>query len=230
MIDLYTFPTPNGRKVSIMLEELGLPYKVHVIDILKNEQFAPDFLKISPNNKIPAMVDPDGPGGKPISLFESGAILIYLAEKSGKLMPQEPRGRYNVLEWLMFQMASVGPMLGQAHHFRRYAPDQIQYAIDRYTNEARRIYNVIDKRLGEVPYLAGEYSIADIATYPWLRPYRWQGQELENFPNLKRWYDGLEQRPAVQKGCAVMAEHLHSQKPDKESWQTLFGTKQYEKR
>jgi len=230
MIDVYFWMTPNGYKVTIALEELGLPYNVIPINIGKGDQFKQEFLKISPNNKIPAMVDPDGPGGKPISLFESGAILIYLAEKSGKLMPQEPRGRYNVLEWLMFQMASVGPMLGQAHHFRRYAPDQIQYAIDRYTNEARRIYNVIDKRLGEVPYLAGEYSIADIATYPWLRPYRWQGQELENFPNLKRWYDGLEQRPAVQKGCAVMAEHLHSQKPDKESWQTLFGTKQYEKR
>jgi len=230
MIDVYFWMTPNGYKVTIALEELGLPYNVIPINIGKGDQFKQEFLKISPNNKIPAMVDPDGPGGKPISLFESGAILIYLAEKSGKLMPQEPRGRYNVLEWLMFQMASVGPMLGQAHHFRRYAPDQIQYAIDRYTNEARRIYNVIDKRLGEVPYLAGAYSIADIATYPWLRPYRWQGQELENFPNLKRWYDGLEQRPAVQKGCAVMAEHLQSQKPDKESWQTLFGTKQYEKR
>jgi GST-like protein len=232
MIDVYFWMTPNGYKVTIALEELGMPYNVIPINIGKGDQFKPEFLKISPNNKIPAMVDSDGPGGKPISLFESGAILIYLAEKSGKLMPQEPRGRYNVLEWLMFQMASVGPMLGQAHHFRRYAPEQIQYAIDRYTNEARRIYNVIDKRLGEAPYLAGEYSIADIATYPWLRPHRWQGQELENFPNLKRWYDALEQRPAVQKGCAVMAEHLHSQsqKPDKESWQTLFGTKQYEKR
>jgi GST-like protein len=230
MIDVYFWMTPNGYKVTIALEELGMPYNVIPINIGKGDQFKPEFLKVSPNNKIPAIVDHDGPGGKPISLFESGAILIYLAEKSGKLMPQEPRGRYNVLEWLMFQMASVGPMLGQAHHFRRYAPEQIQYAIDRYTNEAKRIYNVIDKRLAEVPYLAGDYSIADIATYPWLRPHKWQGQELENFPHLKRWYDELEKRPAVQRGCAVMSEHLHSGPPDKESWQTLFGDKQYEKR
>jgi GSH-dependent disulfide-bond oxidoreductase len=230
MIDVYFWMTPNGYKVTIALEELGMPYNVIPINIGKGDQFKPEFLKVSPNNKIPAIVDHEGPGGKPISLFESGAILIYLAEKSGKLMPQEPRGRYNVLEWLMFQMASVGPMLGQAHHFRRYAPDQIQYAIDRYTNEAKRIYNVIDKRLAEVPYLAGDYSIADIATYPWLRPHKWQGQELENFPHLKRWYDELEKRPAVQRGCAVMSEHLHSGPPDKESWQTLFGAKQYEKR
>ena len=213
MIDVYFWMTPNGYKVTIALEELGMPYNVIPINIGKGDQFKPEFLKVSPNNKIPAMVDSDGPGGKPISLFESGAILIYLAEKSGKLMPKEPRGRYNVLEWLMFQMASVGPMLGQAHHFRRYAPEQIQYAIDRYTNEAKRIYNVIDKRLAEVPYLAGDYSIADIATYPWLRPHKWQGQELENFPHLKRWYDELEKRPAVQKGCAVMAEHLHQGRP-----------------
>jgi GST-like protein len=230
MIDVYFWMTPNGYKVTIALEELGLPYNVIPINIGKGDQFKPDFLKVSPNNKIPALVDHDGPGGQPISIFESGAILIYLAEKGGKLMPKDPRGRYNVLEWLMFQMASVGPMLGQAHHFRRYAPDQIQYAIDRYTNEAKRIYNVIDKRLAEVPYLAGDYSIADIATYPWLRPHRWQGQELENFPHLKRWYDELEQRPAVKKGCAVMEEHLHHGPPSKESWQTLFGTKQYEKR
>jgi GST-like protein len=230
MIDVYFWMTPNGYKVTIALEELGMPYNVIPINIGKGDQFKPEFLKVSPNNKIPAIVDPDGPGGKPISLFESGAILIYLAEKSGKLMPKEPRGRYNVLEWLMFQMASVGPMLGQAHHFRRYAPEQIQYAIDRYTNEAKRIYNVIDKRLAEVPYFAGDYSIADIATYPWLRPHKWQGQELENFPHLKRWYDELEKRPAVQRGCAVMSEHLHSGPPDKESWQTLFGAKQYEKR
>jgi GST-like protein len=230
MIDVYFWMTPNGYKVTIALEELGMPYNVIPINIGKGDQFKPEFLKVSPNNKIPAIVDHDGPGGKPISLFESGAILIYLAEKSGKLMPKEARGRYNVLEWLMFQMASVGPMLGQAHHFRRYAPEQIQYAIDRYTNEAKRIYNVIDKRLAEVPYLAGDYSIADIATYPWLRPHKWQGQELENFPHLKRWYDELEKRPAVQRGCAVMSEHLHSGPPDKESWQTLFGDKQYEKR
>jgi GSH-dependent disulfide-bond oxidoreductase len=230
MLDLYFWTTPNGYKVTIALEELGLPYNVIPINIGKGDQFKPEFLKISPNNKIPALVDPEGPGGKPISLFESGAILIYLAEKTGRLMPKEVRGRYNVLEWLMFQMASVGPMLGQAHHFRRYAPEQIQYAIDRYTNEARRIYNVIDKRLAEVPYLAGDYSIADIATYPWLRPHRWQGQNLEDFPHLKRWYDEIEKRPAVQKGCAVMSEQLQQGPPDKESWNVLFGDKQYERR
>lgn len=232
MIDVYFWVTPNGYKVTIALEELGLPYNVVPINIGKGDQFKPEFLAISPNNKIPAIVDHDGPDGKPISIFESGAILIYLAERTGRLMPKDARGRYSVLEWLMFQMASVGPMLGQAHHFRRYAPEQIQYAIDRYTNEARRIYNVIDKRLDKMPYLAGDYSIADIATYPWLRPHRWQGQALEDFPNLRRWYDEIEKRPAVQKGLAVMEEQIKKSRPtdDKESWQTLFGAKQYEKR
>jgi GSH-dependent disulfide-bond oxidoreductase len=176
MIDVYFWPTPNGHKVTVALEELELPYNVIPINIGKGDQFKSEFLKISPNNKMPAIVDSDGPGGKPISIFESGTILIYLAEKTGRLMPTDARGRYKVLEWLMFQMASVGPMLGQVHHFRRYAPEQIQYAIDRYTNEAKRIYGVIDKRVGDVLYLAGEYSIADIATYPWLRPHKLQGQ------------------------------------------------------
>jgi GSH-dependent disulfide-bond oxidoreductase len=175
-------------------------------------------------------VDPEGPGGKPISIFESGAILIYIAEKTGRLMPTDARGRYKVLEWLMFQMASVGPMLGQAHHFRRYAPEQIQYAIDRYTNEAKRIYGVIDKRVGDVPYLAGEYSMADIATYPWLKLHKLQGQNLEDFPNLKRWYEAIEARPAVQKGMAVMANGPGLQLNDKETFSILFGAKQYERR
>jgi GSH-dependent disulfide-bond oxidoreductase len=230
MIDVYFWTTPNGYKVTIALEELGLPYNVIPINIGKGDQFKPEFLKISPNNKIPAIVDHEGSGGKPLSLFESGAILIYLADKTGRLMPKDGQGHYSVLEWLMFQMASVGPMLGQAHHFRRYAPEQIQYAVDRYTNEARRIYNVIDKRLSAVPYLAGEYSIADIATYPWLRPHRWQGQDLEDFPHLKRWYDEIEKRPAVQKGCAVLQEQLQQRTPDKESWDILFGAKQFERR
>jgi GSH-dependent disulfide-bond oxidoreductase len=230
MIDVYFWTTPNGYKVTIALEELGLPYNVIPINIGKGDQFKPEFLKISPNNKIPAIVDHEGSGGKPLSLFESGAILIYLADKTGRLMPKDRQGHYSVLEWLMFQMASVGPMLGQAHHFRRYAPEQIQYAVDRYTNEARRIYNVIDKRLSAVPYLAGEYSIADIATYPWLRPHRWQGQDLEDFPHLKRWYDEIEKRPAVQKGCAVLQEQLQQRTPDKESWDILFGAKQFERR
>jgi GST-like protein len=230
MIDVYFWPTPNGHKVTVALEELELPYNVIPINIGKGDQFKSEFLKISPNNKIPAIVDSDGPGGKPISIFESGTILIYLAEKTGRLMPTDARGRYKVLEWLMFQMASVGPMLGQVHHFRRYAPEQIQYAIDRYTNEAKRIYGVIDKRVGDVLYLAGEYSIADIATYPWLRPHKLQGQNLEDFPNLKRWYEAIEARPAVRKGMAVMADGPTLQPNDKETFSILFGAKQYERR
>ena len=230
MIDVYFWPTPNGHKVTIALEELRLPYNLIPINIGKGDQFKSEFLKISPNNKMPGMVDPDRPGGKPISIFESGAILIYLAEKTGRLTPTDARGRYNVLEWLMFQMASVGPMLGQAHHFRRYAPEQIQYAIDRYTNEAKRIYSVIDKRVGDVPYLAVEYSIADIATYPWLKLHKLQGQRLEDFPNLKRWYEAIEARPAVQKGMAVMAGGPALQPNDKETFSVLFGAKQYERR
>jgi GST-like protein len=234
MIDLYFWITPNGYKVSILLEELGWKYNVIPVNIGKGEQFKPDFLKISPNNRIPAMVDHDGPGGQPIAIFESGAMLMYLAEKSGgQFMPQDTRQRYNVIQWLMFQMASVGPMLGQAHHFRRYAPEQIQYAIDRYTNEAKRIYGVIDKRVAETGYLAGEYSIADMATYPWLRPHNWQGQKLEDFPHLKRWYDAIEARPAVQRGLAVMKEELErgrGAKPDPKSWEILFGKQQFEKR
>ncbi|WP_430437849.1 glutathione S-transferase family protein [Oceanibaculum nanhaiense] len=206
MIELYTWGTPNGRKVSIMLEEAGLPYNTHAVNISKDEQFAPDFLKVSPNNKIPAIVDPDGPGGKPISLFESGAILFYLAEKTGKLLPADPAGRYETMVWLMFQMAGVGPMFGQAHHFRRFAKEQVPYAIDRYTNETHRIYGVMDKRLGEVPYLAGQdYTIADVATYPWVARWEWHGIDWANYPNLKRWFDNVGARPAVQKGMAVPA-------------------------
>lgn len=204
MIELYTWGTPNGRKVSIMLEEVGLPYNTHSVNISKDEQFAPDFLKVSPNNKIPAIVDSDGPGGKKISLFESGAILFYLAEKTGKLLPADPAARYETMVWLMFQMAGVGPMFGQAHHFRRFAKEQVPYAIDRYTNETHRIYGVMDKRLGEVPYLAGqEYTIADVATYPWVARWEWHGIDWANYPNLKRWFDDVGARPAVQKGMAV---------------------------
>lgn len=204
MIDLYTWGTPNGRKVSIMLEETGLPYRVHTVDITKDEQFAPDFLAISPNNKIPAIVDQDGPEGQPLSLFESGAILFYLAEKTGQLLPSDPRGRYVTMQWLMFQMGGVGPMLGQAHHFRRFAKEQIPYAIDRYTNETRRLYGVIDRRLGESRWLAGDdYSIADIATYPWIMRHEWQGVDLAEFPNVARWAQAMGERPAVQRGMAV---------------------------
>ncbi|WP_119421506.1 glutathione binding-like protein [Desertibaculum subflavum] len=204
MIDLYTWGTPNGRKISVALEELGLPYKTFPINISKNDQFAPDFLKISPNNKIPAIVDHDGPGGKPHSIFESGAILIYLAEKTGKLMPKDPVGRSVCLQWLMFQMGGLGPMCGQAHHFRRFAPEQIPYAIKRYTDEAARLYGVMDKRLAEAKFLAGdEYSIADIASYPWIARHEWQGQDLATFPNLKRWYDAITARPATDRGFKV---------------------------
>ncbi len=239
MLDLYFWPTPNGYKITMLLEELSLKYNIVPVNIGKGDQFEPEFLKISPNNKMPALTDSEGPGGKPISIFESGAIMIYLAEKHGKFMPTEPRGRYNVLQWLMFQMGTVGPMLGQAHHFRRYAPDQIKYAIDRYTNEASRIYNVIDRRLEEGEYLAGDYSIADMATYPWLVPHKMQGQELDAYPNLKRWYEAIRSRPATQRGFAVMADTvekmraaaLERQKPhDQESWNNLFGNKQFEKR
>ncbi len=203
MIDLYTWGTPNGRKVSIMLEETGLAYRVHPIDITKDQQFAPDFLKISPNNKIPAIVDPDGPGGKPISMFESGAILIYLAEKTGRFLSAEPAARYLALQWLMFQMGGFGPMLGQAHHFRRFAKEKIPYAIDRYTTETRRLYGVLDRRLAEAEYVAGDYSIADMALYPWAARHEWQGLELDEFPNVARWFDAISDRPAVVRGMNV---------------------------
>ena len=205
MIELYTWSTPNGRKVSIMLEELGLPYNVHAINIGKNDQFTPEFIAINPNSKIPAIVDPDGPDGKPVSLMESGAILIYLAEKTGKLMPAAPRERYAALQWLMFQMGGVGPMFGQVHHFLRAAKEPVPYAIERYTKETQRLYGVLDTRLGAAPYLAGEYSIADVATYPWVARYEWHKTRLEDFPNVKRWFDAISARPAVQKGMAVPA-------------------------
>ncbi|MGD0076273.1 MAG: glutathione binding-like protein [Candidatus Binataceae bacterium] len=229
MIDLYFWPTPNGYKISIMLEEIGMAYNVIPVNIGKGDQFKPEFLEISPNNKMPAIVDHDGPGGQPYPLFESGAILLYLAEKSGQLMPSEMRARYRVIQWLMFQMGGLGPMLGQAHHFRRYAPEQIQYAIDRYTNEARRLYNVLDKQLAKNQYVAGEYSIADIAIYPWLIPHKWQGMELEDFPNVKRWFDAIAARPAVQRGVAVLADKLNRGPMDPKAHEMLFGKQQYEK-
>ncbi len=203
MIDLYTWTTPNGRKVQIMLEECGLAYNVHSINIGKNEQFAPDFLKISPNNKIPAIVDSEGPNGKSISLFESGAILMYLAEKTGKFWPQDMPTKYLVMQWLMFQMGGFGPMLGQAHHFLKFAPEKIPYAMKRYGDEAKRLYGVIDKRLGEAEYLAGDYSIADIATFPWAQSFAMQGIDFADYPNVKRWFDAILARPAVQRGIAV---------------------------
>jgi GST-like protein len=203
MIDLYTWSTPNGRKVSIMLEETGLKYGVFPIDITKSQQFAEDFVRINPNSKIPAIVDHDGPGGKPFPLFESGAILIYLADKTGKFLPEEPLAHYRTLQWLMFQMGGVGPMFGQAHHFLRAAPEKIQYGIDRYTKEARRLYGVMDGRLKNSEYLAGEYTIADIATYPWVARHEWHLVNLADFPHVKRWYAAIGARPAVKKGMAV---------------------------
>lgn len=205
MIDLYTWKTPNGRKISVMLEETGLPYRVHPIDIGRDEQFSEEFLRINPNNKIPAIVDPDGPDGKPITLFESGAILVYLAGKTGKLLPTDTRGKYIALQWLMFQMGGVGPMFGQVHHFLRAAPEEVPYAIERYTKEKDRLYGVLDQRLGEVEYLAGEYSIADIATYPWVSRHDWQKTDLNRYPNVQRWYETIGARPAVQRGMAVPA-------------------------
>lgn len=205
MIDLYTWSTPNGRKVSIMLEETGLPYNVHPINIGKNDQFKPEFISISPNSKIPAIVDPVGPDRRPISLMESGAILIYLAEKTGMFIPQDRVGRYVVLQWLMFQMGGVGPMFGQVHHFLRAAKEEVPYAIERYTKETQRLYGVLDQRLGDHEYLADEYSIADIATYPWVARHEWHKTRLDDFPNVQRWFDAISQRPAVKKGMAVPA-------------------------
>ncbi len=231
MIDVFFWPTPNGYKVTVMCEEVGLKYNIVPVNIGAGDQFKPEFLKISPNNRMPAIIDHDGPDGKPIAIFESGAILMYLAEKTGKLMPSDPRGKYNVLQWLMFQMASVGPMLGQAHHFRVYAPEKLEYAINRYTNEAKRIYNVIDKQLSQSSYIAGDYSIADIAIYPWLVPHNMQGQNLDDFPHLKKWYADLRARPAVAAGFAAMADQLKNRPPtqDTKAWNTLFGNKQFEK-
>jgi GST-like protein len=230
MIDLYYWPTPNGHKVSIFLEETATPYRVVPVNIRKGEQFAPDFLKISPNNRMPAIVDTDGPDGKPISIFESGAILLYLAEKTGKLLPKETRGRYAVIEWLMFQMAGVGPMFGQAGHFRNAAPEKIPYAIERYTKETHRLSDVMNKRLGEAAFLGGDYSIADIATYPWVvAVMRHEPAEIDARPNLKRWIDAISERPAVKKGMAVMADMPATPLTDEEK-SILYGNKQFEKR
>ena len=229
-IELHTWNTPNGRKISVALEEMGLPYKVIPVNITKGEQMAPGFLVISPNNKIPAIVDPDGPGGKRVSVFESGAILLYLAAKTGRFLPVDARGRWTTLEWLMFQMGGVGPMLGQAHHFRLYAPEKIAYAIDRYSNEAKRLYGVIDKRLASHAFIAGdEYTIADISIFPWLRSWKNQGIVLDEYPTLKRWFDAVAARPAVQRGVEVLAG-LRKPLQDDKAREMLFGAQQYQRR
>ena len=204
-IELYYWPTPNGWKISIMLEECGLPYTVRSVNIGKGDQFKPDFLAISPNNKMPAIVDPDGPGGEPISIFESGAILQYLGRKTGRFYPTDERRRVEVDQWLFWQMGGFGPMLGQAHHFRIYAPEKLPYAIDRYTNETNRLYGVLDRRLAGRDFVAGEYSIADMAIFPWAKLWERQGQDIEQFPNVRRWLDANLARPAVQRGLAVNA-------------------------
>jgi GSH-dependent disulfide-bond oxidoreductase len=234
MIDVYSWPTPNGHKVHIMLEEcgykLGRDWRAIPINIGKGDQFTPEFLKISPNNKIPAMVDPNGPDGKPISMMESGAILLYLASRTGKFLPKTDRAKFEMMEWLMFQMGGVGPMLGQAHHFRIYAPEKIEYAVNRYTNEAKRLYGVMNRRLSANKFIAGNtYTIADIAIFPWLCSWQNQGIDWADYPHLKAWFDKIAARPAVMRGVAVLAD-LRKPITDDKARDVLFGASQYQKR
>jgi GST-like protein len=230
MIDLYSWTTPNGHKIHIMLEETGLEYRVHGVDIRAGDQFKPAFLKISPNNRIPAIVDHEGPDGRPLSLFESGAILIYLAGKTGRFLPRDLHDRYAALQWLMWQMGGVGPMFGQANHFRRYATEKIPYAIERYTNESRRLTRILNHRLGDARYLAGtEYSIADMAVFPWLRGSERRGVDLGEFPHVMRWFDEIAARPAVQRGLQVLGEVVGAPL-DARARDIMFGKAQFERR
>ena len=234
MIDVYSWATPNGHKVHIMLEECGLrlnrDWRAIPVNIGTGDQFAPEFLRISPNNKIPALVDPHGPDGKPISVFESGAILVYLAAKTGKFMPRSDRAKFEVLQWLMFQMGGVGPMLGQNHHFRLYAPEKIDYAINRYTNEAKRLYGVMDKQVSKTKFIAGNtYTIADMAIFPWLRNWQNQGIDWAEYPHLKNWFDTIAARPAVQRGVQVLAD-LRKPITDDKAREMLFGKQQFLRR
>jgi GSH-dependent disulfide-bond oxidoreductase len=226
-IELHVWPTPNAYKISIFLEEAGLPYAVHLVNIGKGEQFQPGFLKIAPNNRMPAIVDPDGPGGHPISVFESGAILQYLGRKTGKFYPSDERARVAVDQWLMWQMGGLGPMAGQCHHFRHYAPEKIQYGIDRYTNEVNRLYGVLNRQLEGKDYICGEFSIADMASFPWVRPYERQGQTIEEFPNLKAWLARMEARPAVKRALDLAKEQQGNVdlSKDDEARKVLFGQK-----
>jgi GSH-dependent disulfide-bond oxidoreductase len=224
-IELHYWPTPNGWKITIMLEELGAPYELSYVNIGKGEQFEPSFLAIAPNNRMPAIVDPEGPDGKPISVFESGAILMYLGRKFGRFYPQSERERVEVEQWLMWQMGGLGPMAGQAHHFRQYAPEKVPYAIDRYTNEVNRLYGVMNKRLADREFLAGDYSIADMACIGWVVPYERQGQNLDDFPNLRRWFNAMKGRPAVVRGIDI-GKDVRAQSnlaTDKEAQKVLFG-------
>ncbi len=226
LIDLYYWPTPNGWKITIMLEELGVPYEVKYINIGKGEQFAPDFLAIAPNNRMPAIVDHDGPGGAPIPVFESGAILQYLGRKFKKFYPvEDERARVATEEWLFWQMGGLGPMAGQAHHFRQYAPEKVDYGINRYTNEVNRLYGVMNRRLEQHEFLAGDYSIADMACIGWIIPYERQGQDLHDFPHLKRWFETMKARPAVRRGIDVGKEERdrNNLATDKQAQAILFG-------
>ena len=222
-IELYYWPTPNGWKITIMLEELGVPYEVKYVDIGKGEQFEPSFLKIAPNNRMPAIIDPEGPDGKPISIFESGAILQYLGRKFGRFYPADERTRVEVEQWLFWQVGGLGPMAGQAHHFRQYAPEKLPYAVDRYTNEVNRLYGVMNKRLADREFLAGDYSIADMASVGWTKSYKNQGQDLEDFLNLKRWFEAILARPAVERALVVGQERRNNLSEDKEAQKVLFG-------
>ncbi len=227
MLELWTWPTSNGHKIHIMLEELQLAYKIIPVNISTGDQFAPDFLSVSPNNKVPAIRDSDGPGGEPITLFESGAILIYLAEKHGRLIPTDPAARYVCLQWLFFQMAGLGPMTGQYNHFHHTAAVQIDYAKERYANEVGRLYRVLEKRLSQVEYLAGDYSIADIATFPWMRHPDRRGIDIEDFPSIKRWSDAINNRPAVQRGFKVIGDHPAQITMTDAERDIMFGKIQY---
>lgn len=225
MIDLHYWTTPNGHKITMFLEEAGLPYRIFPVNIGKGDQFKPDFLAISPNNRIPAIVDNEpADGGEPVSVFESGAILLYLAEKTGKLISSDPRRRVTAIEWLFWQMAGLGPMAGQNHHFAIYAPEKLPYAINRYVDETNRLYGVLNKQLGKHEFIAGDYSIADIAAYPWIVPYERQGQSLDDFPNLKRWFQAIRERPATMRAYAKADEINPKQGPmTEEDKKILFG-------
>ena len=222
-IELHYWPTPNGHKITIFLEETGIPYEIRYVNIGRGEQFEPSFLEIAPNNRMPAIVDPEGPDGRPISVFESGAILQYLGRKFGKFYPADERRRTEVDQWLFWQMGGLGPMAGQAHHFRQYAPEKISYAIERYTNEVNRLYGVMNRRLADRDYLAGDYSIADMAAFPWVRPHQNQGQDLNDSPTLKRWCEAIAARPAVARAVEVGQEHRRNLADDKEAQKVLFG-------
>lgn len=231
MIDLYFWPTPNGHKASIMLEEVGAEYRLNPVDILNGEQLKPEFIAISPNNRIPAIVDHEGPGGEPYPVFESGAILMYLAEKTGQFWPTDVAERYEVLQWLTFQVANVGPLFGQCGHFKGYAPEPIPYAIERYYNETTKLYGVMDRRLSDHEFLAGDYSIADMATYPWTMPKirELHDIDIDEFPNVKRWGEAIAQRPAVERGVALLADAMKIGDPSDATREAFFGKSQYQR-